>query len=223
MTFQPAPLAAEIRAIFLLNGEKTAGFSMYSRLTSGVWTTARLNALCASLDAAILADYIPALSHSHSYIGVRAKNLAVEFGESVELLGGGVPGDLVADALPNQAAVVITWLGSPGSAPARGRSYLPSPSEAQVTGSSLTSGAVTALEAVATSLRAAVEDPSGIPEASQAIVSRYSGSVVVGTTQSGRPIKEALKRDTAIVNGVAGFRVGGRVDSQRKRMPREAA
>lgn len=224
MTFQSAPQAAEVRCLFSLNGgEKTAGFSLYSRKSSTNWSESDLNALAAEVGGAIVSDYVPVLSQDHAYVGCIAKDLEAEFGLQVENMEAApVAGTVVSPALPNAAAVVVTWIGAAGSAPRRGRIYLPSPAESQVTGSSLTGAAQTAILAAATALRAAVEDPAAIAEASQAIISRYAGSTVVGTTLSGKPIKEATKRAVAVVNGVSQLRVSDRVDSQRRRMPRES-
>lgn len=224
MVFQSAPQAAEIRCLFSLNGgEKTAGFSLYSRKQSTNWTEVDLNAIAQEVGGVIVSDLVPVLSQDHSYVGCIAKDLEAEFPLSVENIEAApVVGGLASPALPNAAAVVVTWIGASGSAPRRGRIYLPSPAESQVTGSRLTGAAQTAILAAATALRAAVENPAAIAEASQAIISRYNGSTVVGTTVSGKSIKEATKRVTAVVNGVSQLRVSDRVDSQRRRMPREA-
>lgn len=225
MTFQSAPNAAEIRVLFDVNdGEKRVGFSLYSRRASANWTVTELTAVAASVYSAVEDDFIPVLSAQHSFVGVIAKDLENEFPVFVEQFAPApIPGDVAGDALPSQNAVVVTWLGATGSAPRRGRIYLPSPAESQVEGSRLTSAAQTALDAAAVALRASVEDPAGVADASQAIVSRYSGSTVVGTSLSGKAIKEANKRAVAVVNGVSGYRLTNRIDSQRKRMPREAA
>lgn len=225
MPFQSAPQCAEARVLFDLNdGSKRAGFSLYARKASGDWTESDLSLFADAVSDAVIADLIPALSDDHSFVGVIAKDLEDEFPLRVEnLQETPVPGEVASPALPNATAVVGTWIGAAGSAPRRGRIYLPSPAESQVDGNVLTAGADTALTAAVAALRTALEPITGVAGSSQAIVSRYSGSTVIGTTSGGREVKEATKRLTAIVNGVDNFRVSSRVDSQRRRAPRESA
>lgn len=225
MAFQAAPLTAEVRVLFDLNdGEKRASFSLYAKRASGAWTEADLNLLADSVRDQVIAAYVPVMSEDHAFVGVIAKDISQEFGLSVELMEAApVAGTVASPALPNSNAVVVTWIGASGSAPRRGRIYLPSPTESQVTNSRLTGAAQTAIDGAAAQLRASVEDPPGLASVSQALVSRYQGSEVIGTTSTGKQIKEATKRPVAVVNGVIGRRVSNRIDSQRRRNPREAA
>lgn len=224
MTFQSAPDCAVARVLFDLNGgSKRAGFSLYCKKT-GNWTEADLSLLADSVSAAVISDYVPVLSDDHAFVGVIATDLENEFPFRVEnLQEAPVPGDVASPALPNSNAVVVTWIGAAGSAPRRGRIYLPSPTEAQVTGSTLEGAADTALTAAAGALRDSVEDVAGIASSAQAIVSRYSGTSEPVFLPSGKRVTEPIKRAVAVVNGVTGFRISSRIDSQRRRMPRESA
>lgn len=225
MPFQSAPNAAEVRVIFSLNGgSKQAGFSLYAKRAASNWDEASLALLADSVRDAVVASYVPVLSQDHSFVGVVATDLEAEFPLRAEVMEAApVAGTLASPALPNQAAVVGTWIGAAGLAPRRGRIYLPSPAESQVTGSLLTGAAQAALTTAVGDLRTSVEDPAGLADVSQAIISRYSGSTVDATGASGKQYKIPTKRAVAVVNGVTSHRVSSRVDSQRRRAPRETA
>lgn len=222
MVFQPAPLTAQVKCLFTTNdNEKRVSFSLFSKKASAAWTEVDLAALAASVVAAINADYVPVLSEDHAFLGVEARDLANEFPVIVEdMEAAPVAGTVASPALPSNVAVHVRWLGAAGNAPRQGGINLLSPTESQATNSRLTGAALTAYQAVAAALRASVEDPAGVASASQAIISRYAGTIEVGESQSGKKIKEAVKRvPDAVVNGVSQYRVEDLLRTQRKRLP----
>lgn len=225
MAFQSAPQAAEARLLFDLNdGSKRSGFSVIARKSAGDWTEADLSFLADACSDWAINEYVPILSEDHAFVGVKCKDLEHEFPLVAEIIQPApVAGTVVSPALPNNIAVAVTWIGAAGSAPRSGRSYFVSPAESQVTNSALTGAFQTALTDAAGALRTALEPITGVAGSSQAIVSRYSGTSEPVFLPSGKKVTEPIKRAVAVVNGVTGLRVGSRIDTQKKRLPREAA
>lgn len=223
MVFQPVLNTAQFIAKFLLGGVKTAQFSLYCHNDDAAWDAAQLSAVGEALSDAIVADYIPALSVDHQFVGVQGRDLEQEFGR-VEDVDLAVPaaGTHNSPSLPWQNAVVATFKSATGQ-PRRGRIYLMPPCEDQVAASTLTGGALAALQTAVESMSAAVGAGVGPVHV---IVSRYQGretKTVQDDTLGELVIPVTKKRINATTAEVAAVQVKSRVDTQRRRLLRESA
>jgi len=115
-----------------------------------------------------------------------------------------IAGGTAASALPNNVAVVTTFRTSLIGRSHRGRVFLPGIANNAVSGSNVIAGAVTNLDDAMTDLLATMVTAGCTP-------------VVVSKFHDGAP------RSTAVVTPIATIQVRSRVDTQRRRLPKETS
>jgi hypothetical protein len=217
MPFQSVPDTAAFTAHFTGPDGTRMSFTLYSRNTAAPWDATQLSTMAEALADAIDADYMPAVSSDFTFINVTGRDLEAEFGRVHEGAAHNTAGGIAVASLPANVAVRATFIGEPGAAPRRGGINLLPPTEAQVVGNIVQPAALALLETAVASMAAAVDAGT----AAHAIVSRYSGTTVT-VSPSGRKFREPVKRVAAVTNTVNDIIVKNRVDSQRKRRPKES-
>lgn len=218
--FQPVNNTASFTAHFTGPDAAPASFTLYSRNDAGPWDEVALTNIAEDLRDAIVASYLPVVSDEWNFDRVVGRDLEDQFPQVVEVTpAGAAPGELVSKSLPVNVAVRATFVGDPGSAPRTGGIALLAPAEAQVDGSLLTLVSQGVLQDAAEALHNAM---SAVGPA-HVIVSRYSGTHLEGPDSKGRIKLVPTKRLAGVTNTVQSVRLGRRVDTLKKRLPREAA
>jgi len=115
-----------------------------------------------------------------------------------------IAGGIVASAMPNNVAVVTTFRTSQIGRSHRGRVFLPGVASNDVSGSNVISGAVTDFDDAMTDLLATMVTAGCTP----VVVSKYH---------------EGAARTTAVVTPITTIQVRSRVDTQRRRLPKETS
>lgn len=220
MAFQPVNNVAKFDCIFASQGTKRAQFSLYVRNDASAWDATQLTTTANAIDAAIVADYVPALSQDHDYLGIIARDLEVQFGRVEEVMQAApVPGTLASPALPGNVAVVCTFKSAVG-APPRGRIFLLSPAESQVTGELLTAGAQGDLQDACDAISAAAGQAVGN---AHVIVSRFSGRELAPPDKFDQVLLKPTPRASGVTAEVATVQVRSRVDTLKNRLAAEPA
>lgn len=204
MPFQPVPRTAEFRILQEATPEVGGTIEMintvYLRKTANaLWTAGELASAAAMVETGWNNEIRPEQSNAVQTIEVQARALDQEFGpQHVEPVN--LPG-LVADQTNSLAvAYGVTLLGGPGTAPRRGRLFIPGVPENRAS-----MGALTA--AAQSGVRTAMLDFHGTittGDWDMVIVSRYLAGAL---------------RPTAVTNEVADILVNRLLWSQRDRRP----
>lgn len=216
MAFQSVPDTAAFTANFTGPNGTHPSFTLYSRNTLAPWDASQLTTLANAFRDEIIDSYLPLLSTDHTFVNVTSRDLEAEFGRVIEHDPVDEPGMLGSPSLPAEVALRVTFIGDPGSAPARGGIYLLPPSENQVVASIVDSGALSDFQDCAEALHNSMSSAGP----AHVIISRYSGMAPV-SYPNGEIIRRPVKRDVAVTNTVPTVIVRSRVDSQRKRRPSE--
>ena len=217
MAFQSVPDTALFTAHFLGPDGTRPSFGLYSRNIAAPWDASQLGIIAEDLADAIESDYLPVLSTDTTFVNVVSRDLEQEFGLVIEHAPRNEAGTLASPSLPAEVALKATFIGESGGAPRRGGIFLLPPSESQVVGSIVQAGPLLAFQAAAEALHNAMS--SGGP--AHVIVSRYSGTHLVGPDTNGEIKRVPTKRAVGVTNTVPTVIVHNRVDSQKKRRPSE--
>lgn len=212
MAFQPVLDTISLTCRFLINHVTPAQFTVFCRDQGTAWDGAHMAAKADAVADAIVADYLPALSQDHDFVGVTARDLEVQFGRVVENPVAATPGELASPMVPGVVAPICTFHNEVG-APRQGRIKLMPPAENQIAGDVLNGGAIAALQAAMEALHTAVDE--GVGE-THVILSRFSGTELVDLP-NGERRKRPIAREVVSVGTVESVEVGALIGTQRSR------
>lgn len=203
MAFVPVPNTAQANIRYLQGGQQIQN-SIYFQLGTP-WTPLLLSSLAGNVRAEWITHVMPTLSAGVSLVDVHTVDISDDTGPVGDATGAVVPGGVTdTNPLPNHVTFAIKFTTSARGPGARGRIYLPGPSDAGVTGNTLTIG-------YAEDLRDGVAAACGAIETG---VGAGCIHVVPHRFEGGVPLSVGLAR------GVTGYGFTDLVvDSQRRRLP----
>lgn len=207
MPFVPVTDTIEVETVFELDSQIVENTSYFRKDTG--WDETSVSDFLAAMRTLIQTDLMPTLSTALKLIRLIGTLL-----DAVDSLGvvlnvtPGFAGSVGGSALPNNAALTVTFQTAARGRSARGRNYITGLTTDMQDGiNSIEDASVTGWLSYYDALRAL----AGENGATMVVVSRFSG-----VDADGKPIPRAL----GVTNAITGFAVYDRtIDSQRRRLP----
>lgn len=215
MAFQRVPDTAKIDLVYGYGSGPDVMSSFYIRNTAldrtGEYLETLIDAVGAWWDAEVKSLQTSAITLRT----IKATDLDSQFGARAEQ-SQGTAGTGAGTAAPSVVSALVHYLGDPGSAPRKGTVFHPGLTEAQIGTDALDGTFAGTLQSAYDALRTtggfAVSD-------ALVIVSRYSGSTIVGGDETHPSRKKPTPRTVAITNTISGTVVPTRVGVQKRRRP----
>lgn len=204
MAFIPVPDAAKAAIKFLQYGQQMVN-TLWFKLPGG-WTTSDLTDLATALNSWVVAELLPQLSNTVTFLGTEARDMSAAGAEGVDIIvPGGSPGLNPNAPMPSNVTAAIKFGTGLTGRSNRGRNFIPGFASNNILNDRVTSAAQaffqTAYELLPTYI-------VGLG-AEHVVASLYSG-----VDGSGNPIPRA----SGITNAVVSYALNTALDSMRRRL-----
>lgn len=198
--FTPLPNGIKVTFVFSIGGKEVT-ISIYVTTPSGVDLTDLENAV--AIGESWWNDQLRGLvATGVTLLAIRALDVSVENGQQVVNNNIETPAGLVAgDAMPNNVALVFSLRTGFVGRSFRGRFYIPGLAESAVSGNNIVSGTLTYAQQVGTAL----------------VTLFAAGGLTVVVASY---VANGVQRTTAVATPVQTVLINTRVDTQRRRLPR---
>lgn len=204
MAFIPVNNAAKAALKFTAFGQQLVNTLWF--IKDGGWTESDLTDLCTALNSWVVGEYAPLMSNDCSYIGSTAVDMSAEGQEGVEVnLSTPEEGGNVVAGLPLNVTAAVKFLTGFTGRSNRGRNYFVGLGENQVTGNTLESAAITAIQGAYDALGSYLLDMG----ATHVVASLFSG-----VDSEGKPIP----RSAGVTRSVTSYAMDQFADSMRRRL-----
>lgn len=177
MAFQPVPGTAGVRIIQSFDdasfGPVELMNTLYYRKVPATWSQAELATLADQVRDAWVATMLPLQAEELTLVKVTATDLTQQFGGTAEVVSV-LAGGNTLPPISTANAMMVTFVGTPGEPPKRGRVFIGGLTEGDIDGNGWNAAARTAVAAAMTTVTEAGEASLAT---SHVIVSRWQGGV----------------------------------------------